>query len=149
MKIFSRLFVAACLITACLAPIWAQEEGPRAFKVVVNEANPTDSLDKSSISKIFLKKTSRWENRVRVLPVDLPAQSPVRDAFSEDVLDKSVSAIKSYWQRMIFSGRDVPPPEVQTGAAVLQFVAANEGAIGYVAAETELIPGTEELEVTE
>lgn len=118
-----------------------------AFKVVVNTANPATAESKSTLSKIFLKKVREWDNKEKVNPYDLDEKSEARKAFSDAVHGKSVSAIKSYWQRMIFSGRDVPPDEVASEADVLKKVAADKGAIGYVAAKTPLPDGVKELKV--
>src|SRR5690349_15446086 len=105
-----------------------------AFVVVVNDQNASDGVSRIVVSRFFLKKAARWENGAVVLPVDLPANSPIRDAFSREVLAKSVSSIKAYWQQQIFSGRDVPPPEKMNDAAVLEFVQSNPNAIAYVSA---------------
>ena len=66
------------------------------------------------------------------MPVDLAGESSVRKKFSEDVLKRSLSAVRSYWQQLIFSGRNVPPPELDSDQAVIEYVAKRRGAIGYV-----------------
>ena len=48
------------------------------------------------------------------------------------MLKRSVAAVRSYWQQRIFSGRDVPPPEVDTENQVIKYVAGDPGALGYV-----------------
>ena len=68
--------------------------------------------------------------------MDLPAGSGARSAFSNDVLRKSVNAIKVYWQQEVFSGRDVPPPEKASVREVVAYVQANPGAVGYVPSGT-------------
>lgn len=118
------------------------------FVVVVNEQNRVVSAPRSLVSRFFLKKATRWENGAIALPVDLPPDSPVRDAFSRRVLSKSVSSIKAYWQQQIFSGRDVPPPEKQNEAEVLEFVRSNVTAIAYVSPEAALPRGVRVLTVT-
>jgi hypothetical protein len=55
-----------------------------------------------------------------------------------------VGAVRSYWQQRIFSGRDVPPPELDSDEAVVAFVARSPGGIGYVSAATKL-SGVREL----
>jgi hypothetical protein len=65
------------------------------------------------------------------------------------VLSKSVSSIKAYWQQQIFSGRDVPPPEKQSEAEVLEFVRSNATAIGYVSPVAVLPRGVRVLTVTD
>ncbi len=68
----------------------------------------------------------------RRTPVDQRANSSVRQTFSEAVLRRSVSAVKRYWQQRIFSGRDLPPLEVDSDEAVVAYVLKHRGAIGYV-----------------
>ena len=119
-----------------------------AFVVVVNDQNASEAVSRTVVSRFFLKKAARWENGAAVFPVDLPPNSPIRDAFSREVLSKSVSSIKAYWQQQIFSGRDVPPPEKGDDAAVLEFVQSNPNAIAYVSAGATLPHGVKELTVT-
>jgi hypothetical protein len=45
---------------------------------------------------------------------------------------RSVAAVKSYWQQVIFSGRGVPPPELESDEAVIRHVTRSPGAVGYV-----------------
>ena len=67
-----------------------------------------------------------------IRPAVLAPESSVRRAFTRDVLNRSVEAVKGYWQQRIFSGRDVPPPEFQRDDEVVQFVLKHEGGVGYV-----------------
>ncbi len=118
------------------------------FKVVVNAANPISEISKSDASKIFQKKSQKFGNGQRASPVDLPANSPVREQFSQGVHGRSASAIASYWQQQIFSGRGVPPEEKASDSAVLDFVRSNPDGIGYVAADTSLGDGVKVVTIT-
>lgn len=102
------------------------------FVIVVNAENPVAALDKREVAKLFIKRTSAWDDGVTAEPVDQAPDTATREAFSEVVHGRSVAAVKSYWQKQIFSGRGVPPPELANDAAVLDFVGKNRGAIGYV-----------------
>lgn len=108
------------------------------FVVIVHAQGPAKSLSAAAVAELFLKKDRAWSDGSTVHPVDLPTKSATRAAFTEVVLHKSVSAIKAYWQQRIFSGRDVPPVERATEEAVVAFVAAEPGAIGYVSPQTSL-----------
>jgi ABC-type phosphate transport system substrate-binding protein len=119
------------LLAALTSSLDAQQP---AFAVIVNPANPVNALPASGVSRMFLKESTEWPNGWPVAPVDQAPSSPVRVAFSEKVLGRSVRSIKSYWSQQIYSGRGVPPPERDSDAAVVQFVKANRGAIGYVTA---------------
>jgi ABC-type phosphate transport system substrate-binding protein len=112
------------------------------YKVVVNSANPVASLDRREVSALFLRRTSQWDDKTPVLPVDGP-DSPARESFSKDVHGKKMAAVRSYWLQVIFSGRGVPPPEKPSDKEVIAFVKAQRGAIGYVSATT----ATDEVKV--
>jgi ABC-type phosphate transport system substrate-binding protein len=131
---------------------WTRRGTPvrgEGFVVVVNEQNTVATMPRARVSRLFLKKVSRWDSGVVALPVDLPADSPVRDAFTRRVLSKSVGSVKAYWQQQIFSGRDVPPPEKPGDDAVLEFVQSNPAAIAYVSPLAPLPRGVRVLGVTD
>lgn len=145
MKNILQTFLAFALLLPGL-PSSAADPG---FKVVVNEANITNSITPEQLSRVFLKQVNWWVDGAATLPVDQVSKSKVREAFSKKILDRDVNAIKSHWQRQIFSGRGVPPPEKTSDAEVLEFVKTNPGAVGYVASSAALPTGVRELVVTE
>jgi len=116
-----------------------------SFKVIVNAANPVSSLSKMEVQRCFLKKTTQWEDGTQIQPVDLKSDSPVREQFTKDILNKTVSAVKSYWQGQIFSGSGLPPQEVANDRAVLEYVRNNPGGIGYVSRSTSVGSGIKVL----
>jgi ABC-type phosphate transport system substrate-binding protein len=121
-------------LLALLAVLASQ--GTRAssgsFRLIVNPANGVTALDRKFLADAFLKKTTRWPGGELIRPVDLGTESAIRRRFSEDVLGRSVAAVKSYWQQMIFSGRAVPPPELDSDEEVIRYVAKYAGAMGYI-----------------
>lgn len=119
-----------------------------AFVVVVHADNPTPSLPRAELARLFLRKVARWPGGQPALPVDLPADAPVRAEFSRHVLARSVMAVRAYWQERIFSGRDVPPPERAGEAEALAYVRAHPAAVGYVSATATLPPGVRVLPLT-
>jgi ABC-type phosphate transport system substrate-binding protein len=127
--------LAVCLFGSNRALGDAQADG---FVVIVNAQNPLSSTSREFLGDIFLKKISRWEDGEVTRPVDLSPDSPIRRAFSSAVLGRSVAAVRHYWQQRIFSGRDVPPAELDSEDAVLRYVAKYRGAVGYVSASAKL-----------
>lgn len=153
-----RVLAALVAVTLALVPsngttpAWAAEpsaRGGEGYVIVVNEQNAVASLSRVLVSRYFLKKASHWNSGSVVMPVDLPAESPVRVAFSKHVLSKSVGSIKAYWQQQIFSGREVPPPEVSHESDALEFVRTNPAAIAYVSPDAALPRGVRALTVTD
>lgn len=142
MKRFTALAAASLLALTGVA-LGAQA----SHVVIVNEANPTDSVTKTELARLFLKKTDKWKNGVEVQPVDQIRSRPVRDSFTKSVHGRSVSAILAFWQKMIFSGKAVPPPELDSDSEIVEFVRKNSGAIGYISAETTVGDGVKVLPV--
>ena len=141
-RYLTRLALAAALVLAGSRTAHAQD-----FVVIVNAANPAASVSKSEASNIFLKKAAKWSHGAAAQPVDQQKSSALRDAFSRGVHGKPASAIVSFWQQQIFSGKDVPPPEKGADADVLAFVRANPGAVGYVSAGADLGAGVKRVPV--
>lgn len=109
-----------------------------SFQVIAHPGVTVTKLPTRFVSDAFLKKVTRWEDGAALQPVDLPSTSKTRILFTEQVLKRSVTAVRGYWQQRIFSGRDVPPPEVESESQAVHFVANRPGAIGYVSTSTEL-----------
>ena len=72
-----------------------------------------------------------------------------RELFSRSIHGKSVAYVTRYWHRLIFAGRDIPPRQVDSNAAVIDFVKANHGAIGYVDTGTPLVSDVKVIAVDE
>ena len=130
------------LLRACAVPLFAAvlavgrpapAVGQESFAVIVNAANPVSSLTRAQVSDIFMKRLTEWPGGGgAVHPVDLPAVSPVRDAFSRAIHARPGGAVASYWGQQLFSGRGVPPPQRPADRGVVEFVRGDAGAIGYV-----------------
>lgn len=119
-----------------------------SFRVVVNKANPVSSLSRGELSAIFMRRVRSWPDGTEIRPVDQRVGAGVRERFSRSVHGKSVAYVIRYWQRLIFAGRGIPPPEVPSGAAVMELVRRNRGAIGYVDAATPIAGDLKVIEVT-
>jgi ABC-type phosphate transport system substrate-binding protein len=135
------ILLAAAAIAQTPLLAWsagAQNAAPPAFRVVVNHANPYGRLPREFVANAFLRKTSRWGHGETIRPVDQDGDSSVRRKFSSDVLRRSVSAVRNYWQQLIFSGRGLPPAELDSDQAVIGYVARNAGAIGYVSGSADV-----------
>jgi hypothetical protein len=113
-------------------------ESGGSFRVIVHPENKVTSVSREFLANAFLRNVRDWDNGVGIQPVDLAPNSPTREEFSQRILLRSVAAVRSYWQQRIFSGRGVPPPELESDAAIVRYVVGNRGAVGYVSKSTEL-----------
>jgi len=128
-----RVLPVVALVIAWSASSLAMDDN---YKVIVNANNPVTEVDRDFLRDAFLKKAEEWGHGETIRPVDLASRFPSRERFGREVLRKTPSQLKSYWNQQIFSGKGVPPPEADSVAAVVAFVVANPGAVGYVPMDT-------------
>lgn len=126
------------------APRQASAQG---YVVIVNAANSASTLPKGEVAALFLKQVTSWPDGSPVLVVDHSDHSPVRAAFSRGVLGRPATAVRSYWQQQVFSGRAVPPTQRGTDVEIVSFVRDNPHAIGYVAKATPLADGVKPVTI--
>ncbi len=142
-KPVARRCVALCLLLVATASVLvdrgtASAQSVPDFRVIVHPDNPSTSLSRDTLTDSFLKRTTRWADGEIIRPVDQRSDSTVRRRFSDSVLQRSVAAVKSYWQQRIFSGRELPPPELDSDEAVVSYVMKHRGAVGYVSGAAKL-----------
>jgi ABC-type phosphate transport system substrate-binding protein len=138
--------MSALLLVIWAAPAWAANPEV-CFSVVVHADNPTTEIEVAKLGKMLMKKQKRWDHGATVVPVNQNDKSAVRKSFTKAVHGKSSSAIQTYWQRMIFSGRDVPPREMKTDQEVLDLVKGEPGGVGYVGCKAVPSSGVKILNV--
>ena len=124
-----KLFKASCsalLISLAASAAFAETS------VIVSASNPNAAMDQNTVSTIFLGKAKSFPDGSQALPVDQDEGSAVRDEFNKSILGKSDSQLKSYWSRLIFTGKGTPPKPSGDDAAVKNLVANSPNIIGYI-----------------
>lgn len=134
--------MATRLLAALLLILFAPSAlaGEEAYRIIVHPELGIASVERTFLRDAFLKKRTRWPGGGDELirPVDHDPDSAARRKFSQDILGRSVPAVKSYWQQVIFTGRDVPPPELDTEALIVSYVQSHPGAVGYVSGKADV-----------
>ncbi len=104
-----------------------------AFAGIAVIVNPgvSDSPSKSDIAKLFLGKKKKFGGG-KAAPLNQPESSDITALFNDQVIGKSNSQLKSYWSKLIFTGKGTPPKEMASDDAVKAEVASNPSAIGYI-----------------
>jgi len=101
-----------------------------AGAVVVHPSNVA-TMDKKTISKIFLGKTKKFPNGEEAIPLNIDPNDTSAD-FTKEVLGKSESQMKAYWSKLLFTGKGQAPKSVSSDAEVIELVSKNPSTIGYV-----------------
>lgn len=140
-----RRLAVALLVGLALARGEARAQRPSpepepaaALRIIVHPTTPVTALAREDAARLFLKRVTRWQDGTPVVPVDLGDEVPVRLLFTRLVHKRSIDMLLQYWQRQIFAGRETPPLERPTEAAVVAFVRSTPGAVGYVSAAVDL-----------
>ena len=112
--------------------------GPALASDLVIVANPTvrvDSMPEKQLRRVFFKQTTRWPDGTTVKPIDQPMSADIRRVFSEEILQRDVASVESFWNGQVFSGRGTPPPTAGSDAEVVAYVRETPGAVGYVSSK--------------
>jgi ABC-type phosphate transport system substrate-binding protein len=116
------------------------------YRVIVNPHNEIVAIDREFLRDAYLKKQTEWppgRPGGAIRPVSLSRKFAAHDQFARGVIQKTPAQLKTYWNQQIFSGKGIPPPEVDTTDDVIAYVLANPGAIGYLPAHVP--PGAAKL----
>lgn len=109
----------------------AAPDDPRRLAVVAGLESDLTDVTLDGLRELYLRRRRVWPNGRRAIPVNLPADSTVREAFSRQVLGRSPRDLEGYWNRRYFEGV-LPPLVLQTPQAVCAYVAVEPDAIAYL-----------------
>jgi ABC-type phosphate transport system substrate-binding protein len=109
------------------------EDNQSAIAIIVASHQNIEDLKfvPNQLSLIYWRKQLFWPKGVRIKPVNLSSEHPLRQQFSQAVLGSPPKAQIDYWNGQYFNGV-LPPYSVNSEEAVLRYVAQTTGAIGYI-----------------
>ena len=122
------------LLAGLLVLVWTDISSTQApaFVIIVNKANPVKTLPIVELRRIFMKQSRMWSHAEPMVPVDWDSTTSIREAFSKQVLSRSVREMQEYWIKQSMTQGITPPSTQRSSRAVLRFVASVPGAISYV-----------------
>ena len=126
-----RLF-ALVVCAVLFAGLDEARAGSLNIVVITSPQTPRIVFDRYTLRNVFLRKIFVDKDGQRLIPVNLPAGSPLREVFVQEVTRLPDAQQDDYWNRQYFQGVS-PPYVLASQQAVVRFVAATPGAIGYVA----------------
>ncbi len=94
--------------------------------VIVNPKHPAASMTAEQVAELYLGKDAS------LAPLDVKEPAALRTEFYQKVAGKDATQVKAIWARLVFTGRQQPPKEMESAAQVVKQVAGSEKAIGYV-----------------
>jgi ABC-type phosphate transport system substrate-binding protein len=128
-----KKLLLACLLVSS-ASIFAAQGGAQAI-VIANPGVKSADVSKGDLRDVFTGAASSLKDGSHVTPVLLKS-GPAHDEFLSEYIGKGDTAFRASWRSLVFSGQASMPKSLDSDSAVVEYVAHNAGAIGYIAKST-------------
>ena len=103
--------------------------------VIANPGVKATEISKSDLKDVFTGNSTSLKDGSHVVPILLKAGTS-HEEFLQVYIGKSDTAYRAGWRSLVFSGQASMPKNLETDAAVVEFVAHSNGAIGYIGKAT-------------
>jgi ABC-type phosphate transport system substrate-binding protein len=111
----------------------AHAGGPGSpFAIIANKDVETEALSRSAARAIFGMRLHAWDDGEAVRVYVLPDDNVEQTAFAKACLSIFPHQLRRVWDRLVFSGIGQAPNVVQDSQNMLNAVATNAGAIGFL-----------------
>jgi ABC-type phosphate transport system substrate-binding protein len=125
-----RLLMAALFLA--YLPVMPAHAGETVV-VIVNIKNVVSSMSTREVSRIYRNHILRWADGNSVILYDLMVNNPVREVFSEQVLDKSASREAERWAHLKITNQAKNPPHtLKSERLIIKKVSRQRRAMAYV-----------------
>ena len=124
-------FVILLLAAASIFAVHAQAQ----VIVIANPGVKATEVSKNDLRDVFTGAATALPGGGNVVPILLKAGT-VHEEFLQAYIGKNDTAYRAGWRSLVFSGQASMPKSLETDAAVVEFVAHNNGAIGYIGKAT-------------
>ncbi len=129
MKKLTLVFLLAAVVSMLSACAQAQTV------VIANPSVKSADVSKSDLRDVFTGASSSLKDGSHVTPV-LLKQGGAHEEFLAAYIGKNDTAFRASWRSLVFSGQATMPKSLDSEAAVVEYVAHNAGAIGYIGKAT-------------
>ena len=129
---FLKIGLAWLLVLAFMLPAEALD----GVVVIANKSVQVSGLSAEALKDIYTGKKAYWDNGETVVIIVVSGKP--EDAAISDISGMDAGQFKTFWQRMVFSGRGQQPRRAYDTNSLVAMVAATKGAIAIVSTNTEL-----------
>jgi ABC-type phosphate transport system substrate-binding protein len=120
--------VVAIFLVSFSMPSVAQSDGSD-YVIVANKQIKGESINMAALKGIYLREVKSWGNSGgAIIPVDLANENN----FYQNLFGKSYVQMQAYWLNMRIKYSVELPVSKKDPESVKQFVASNNGAIGFI-----------------
>lgn len=126
-----RTRLTALLCALALGGLLAEPAAATDYHIVVSEKNSMRSLSEQEALHIFMGRTRAFPDGSIAVSYEL-ADAAQRAGFYRRLADMSLPQVTSYWARLMFSGRNLPPQQIQGRDALMERVSKDPHAITWL-----------------
>lgn len=113
--------------------------------IIIHPSSPRETITKQEIRNIFLGEKYNWEDGSRIKIAD-NLDKHTAELFYAQFVGKEISYVKKNWIRKMLHGSMIPPESFGSNQELIDFVAAQKKAIGFVS-EENVPTGVKELRI--
>lgn len=99
--------------------------------LIVNQDVRISEIKDADLRAIFTGVKTRFADGTRAVPVTLKG-GPAHEVFLRNHLGESPDEFRAQWRKAVFTGQGAMPKTFDSEAALVDYVAATHGALGYV-----------------
>lgn len=122
---WSRILVAAVALSFCM------QARAQDVLIVANKSVTVSQVKESELRDLFTGARSKFSDGSRAVPVILKG-GPTHEVFLHRHVGDTPNEFRMRWRKAVFTGEGSMLKEFATEAALLDYIAATPGAIGYV-----------------
>lgn len=138
-KTFTALLIGSALLFVSSAFIRPNPAATGSeILIIVNKENPVSSMDAGQVKLYWLRKVKkRWpELNKNIRPADRKSKCAERELFYGKVLNMSDDEVETYFVTKQYQNAEKPQDKFGGDAEILDFVASEPGAIGFINASS-------------
>lgn len=117
------------LLLASLAS-WSAA-GAQDVVLVANKGVKISEITNADLRAIFMGTKTRFADGSHAVPVTLKG-GPIHEVFLRNHVGESPEEFRSQWRKLVFTGQGAMPKAFDSEPALIEYVAATPGAVGYV-----------------
>jgi ABC-type phosphate transport system substrate-binding protein len=99
--------------------------------LVANKGVQISRITASDLRAIFTGEKTRFADGFHAVPVILKG-GPAHEVFLKNYCDESPDEFRAQWRKAVFTGQGAMPKAFASESALIEYVVATPGAIGYV-----------------
>ena len=105
--------------------------GAQDVVLVANSGVKISQITNAEVRAIFMGTKTRFADGSHAVPVTLKG-GPAHEVFLRNYVGEGPEEFRAQWRKVIFTGQGTMPKAFDSESALIDYVAATPGAVGYV-----------------